>query len=690
MRQNLPNQDKLNYDRIAHLTGASVALRAGYRKQPGFTDLLVRVSGAKGWLLWLLFVACLGAMTAAPAVASHFKGGQITYEDQQGGTYLVTFKSYWRSNAVGSVNPAYSGDHVKESVLATVSYTILPDGITTEVVQRQTVTWAQPGLYTISWTSCCRLRGGSNFQEGSIGLFAAVNYNPEQPSSSAQFYDLPLFNFTSSVPLRFSFNSIDPEGHGQEYVLSTPHGTKDNLYSRMIETGFGVSETGEIFWENPQKGIWLVNVKLSEKIDGQFTGAYVFRDFMLYVSEESNTAPVFAAISAKEVPEESLLLFEVRATDAEGQAVKLRANGVPLGKGATFEQTVFESTAAGTFSWTPPKGAKGRYTIQFTATDNASFALSSQITVSIEVTACQAQLLTLGTLDEVCVNAAAFALDDPFGSGTFFGPGMVGGIFSPAQAGVGTHIITCTYTEGNCTHVSTQEITVIPAPVADAGPDRSIFAGYGRPAYVVLEATVGDTDSPAIRWSNGSVASSIKVWPVQTTTYTLSVTGSNGCTTEDEVTVQVQDISCGQSKDMVQLCLDGNTLCVTQGAVATYLARGAVLGPCGSRQIDSGQDRLVQEEEKHEIAFFSVYPNPMESQHATVAFMLDREVPYTVEVYSLQGVRIARLEEGLGQPRRLYQIPLNAGLLPSGLYLTRLVAGDQVQHLKVINAQGLR
>src|SRR6478672_4805185 len=48
-------------------------------------------------------------LISVASYASHYKGGQITYENLGGGTYKVTVKSYWRSTLPGSVAPSYSG-----------------------------------------------------------------------------------------------------------------------------------------------------------------------------------------------------------------------------------------------------------------------------------------------------------------------------------------------------------------------------------------------------------------------------------------------------------------------------------------------------------------------------------------------------------------------------------------------------
>lgn len=68
----------------------------------------------------------------------------------------------------------------------------------------------------------------------------------------------------------------------------------------------------------------------------------------------------------------------------------------------------------------------------------------------------------------VCINAAPFALSGglPIG-GTYFGVGVTGGVFNPASAGIGTHIIAYTTQNANaCRDTVFRSISVSPLPVA--------------------------------------------------------------------------------------------------------------------------------------------------------------------------------------------------------------------------------
>jgi hypothetical protein len=62
-------------------------------------------------------------------------------------------------------------------------------------------------------------------------------------------------------------------------------------------------------------------------------------------------------------------------------------------------------------------------------------------------------------LDEPCTDLIA----NPVG-GSWSGPGVVGAQFCPQIAGVGTHVVTYTYTIGECVFVVTGVMTVNPLP----------------------------------------------------------------------------------------------------------------------------------------------------------------------------------------------------------------------------------
>lgn len=224
----------------------------------------------------------LGLMSNG-AIASHFKGGYFSYNYLGEGKYEILITGYWDKSEVGYIAPRYEGYPTKEDSPETLSQTLLEDGETIEHVQRQIVTWSKPGVYKIYWRSCCR-EEGSNFGHNFMGLYAAVNYTPEAPSSSPQFFDDRSFDFNSKQRINYSLQMEDPEGHEQDFSLELPFGLSANVYDRMLESGFQLTANGKIIWEDPLEGSWLLNIRLREKINGVYTGAYIDREIIIKVN----------------------------------------------------------------------------------------------------------------------------------------------------------------------------------------------------------------------------------------------------------------------------------------------------------------------------------------------------------------------------------------------------------------------
>lgn len=336
------------------------------------------------------------------AVASHFKGGYITYTYAGGGQYHILTKGYWHKDEVGSIILRYEGTPKIDNSPRTVSKTLLPDGETVEHVQKQVVTWSKPGTYVAYWRTCC-WDSGSNFNNNLAGVFATINYNPEVPSSSPRFTNFPFFNFTAGQPVSYRIGMEEPDGHEQEYTLVAPYNATADVYKELLESGFQLQKDGTILWENPIEGEWLVNVKLREKINGSFTGAYISWEIILHVgSAHGNRAPDFVPIQAKAVKVGGSLSFQIEASDAEGQVVKLTAYGTTFDQGATFTQTEQDRIAKGVFTWSPPQDAFGTYQVQFLATDNQAHALSSQLNVEITVVECNMFATNYSVLTNPC------------------------------------------------------------------------------------------------------------------------------------------------------------------------------------------------------------------------------------------------------------------------------------------------
>ena len=87
--------------------------------------------------------------------------------------------------------------------------------------------------------------------------------------------------------------------------------------------------------------------------------------------------------------------------------------------------------------------------------------------------------------------------------------------------------------------------------------------------------------------------------------------------------------------------------------------------------------------DKSQSASLGIYPNPFQ-QTATVTFSVPETVDARVEVYSTGGVVVLPLFSGKAAANREYKLDLNALNLTTGLYLCRLIYGNNIIDRKIM------
>ncbi|MCC7399903.1 MAG: PKD domain-containing protein [Chitinophagaceae bacterium] len=184
------------------------------------------------------------------------------------------------------------------------------------------------------------------------------------------------------------------------------------------------------------------------------------------------------------------------------------------------------------------------FTIQYVAYSGITCVSTVTQTVTLSAT----PELKFDSLREVCSNGPAFQISQVHlinslpGSGTFSGPGTSpSGIFNPGTSGAGVQTIRYTYSGTNgCSNYIEQIIRVNPTPVANAGPDKVVLEG----GFVTLTPAVYQGIAVAYSWTpatglNNPNISNPAASPTEDITYTLTVTSDKGCTTSDQVYVEV-------------------------------------------------------------------------------------------------------------------------------------------------------
>ncbi len=123
-----------------------------------------------------------------------------------------------------------------------------------------------------------------------------------------------------------------------------------------------------------------------------------------------------------------------------------------------------------------------------------------------------------------------------------------------------SYILTLTNADG-CSAIDSLMVTVLPLPLADAGPDQVICEGQ--------QATLTGTGGALYQWSTGDNISSILISPVSTTTYSLTVTDANNCTAIDVTMVTVNPLPSANAGPNVFI-VGGGTATLTATGGGTY------------------------------------------------------------------------------------------------------------------------
>jgi len=95
-----------------------------------------------------------------------------------------------------------------------------------------------------------------------------------------------------------------------------------------------------------------------------------------------------------------------------------------------------------------------------------------------------------------------------------------------------TYVATITNTLAGCTATAAFMISTLPLPSVSAVSSSTLLC-IGQSASLAASGAV------SYNWSNGSTATVVTVQPIATTVYTLSGTGSNGCTAKVTITEMV-------------------------------------------------------------------------------------------------------------------------------------------------------
>jgi len=197
------------------------------------------------------------------------------------------------------------------------------------------------------------------------------------------------------------------------------------------------------------------------------------------------------------------------------------------------------ASGANTYSWSPATGlnttlgstvfANPSVSTTYTVTGTSSLGCSSVATIPVSLFSQPS--VSFSPLSAVCLTTSPFSLTGglPLG-GVYSGVGVSSGIFNPSIAGVGSHLITYTFTDGNgCSALATQSISVTGFPSASISP-----AG---PISLCLSSSVNLSTISGYNylWSTGATTQTINVNSAGN--YSVVVSDNSGCSATSSTVV---------------------------------------------------------------------------------------------------------------------------------------------------------
>jgi hypothetical protein len=250
-----------------------------------------------------------------------------------------------------------------------------------------------------------------------------------------------------------------------------------------------------------------------------------------------------------------------------------------------------------------------------------------------------------------------------------------------------------------CSASTTIDITQPAQLTVNAGPDETVFFGYGPMECADLSATAaGGTTAYSYSWtstaSGGGMGSTLTACPTSNEVYTVSVVDANGCTATDELSICVVDVICyagNSSIQKVQMCqvppgnpANAHTICIDASAVPAHLAIGCQLGECGELAAACSGSAAKSLETEELAAALVAYPNPSENT-TTVSVTLTKGGNYSVEMFDMMGKLVKTVYAGSFEDYENLEFDVDMTNLQTGVYMISVSNGDQkIENIRVM------
>ncbi|MFC2111442.1 T9SS type A sorting domain-containing protein, partial [Bacteroidota bacterium] len=474
------------------------------------------------------------------AVAFTLTGGSPT-----GGTYSGTGVS------AGSFNPAIAGVGTH-----TITYTYTNGNSCTNSTTKTIVVNALPTVTLTSFNSVCidaasfTLSGGS--PSGGTYSGTGVSAGSFNPATAGVGTHTITYTYTDGNTCTNSITKTIVVNALPNLSLANFNAVCVNAASFTLSGG---SPSGGTY---SGTGVSIGSFNPATAGVGTHTITYT------YTNGNSCTNSTTKTIMVNALPTVTLTSFNSVCVDAASFTL---SGGSP--SGGTYSGT---GVSSGSFS--PSIAGAGTHTITYSFTDGNGCANSATKTIVVNAL----PTVTLASFNAVCIDAASFTLSggSPSG-GTYSGTGVIAGSFNPATAGVGTHTITYTYTDGNiCTNSATKTIVVNAIPTVTLASFNAVCVDAASFTLIGGSPSGGTYSGTGVSTGSFNPATA----GVGTHTITYTYTDGNSCTNSTTKTIAVNALPNLSLANFNAVCVDAVAFTLTGGSPTggTYSGTGVSLG----------------------------------------------------------------------------------------------------------------
>lgn len=393
----------------------------------------------------------------------------------------------------------------------------------------------------------------------------ANKYPCVTPVSTCSFSGtLPNYDEIPATHKNFIYQGAIPNGWGQS-LRRFPDGgawqTNQGTPAASITAGYcndvcatlgssscdGTATVNPVGGTGPYTYLWNDSqMQMTQTATGLCEGTY-----QVTVTDANSVTGVFSVEITNFVPTVTLAIQDEICVNSPAFTI---TGALPVpGPG---QLGVYSGAGVSNGSFDPAVAGEGMHVITYVFTDENACINDVTGIDSIKVNPLPTPTIT-NFDSEYCVSAAAITPTLTPTGGTLSGTGVTGGQFSPNTAGVGTHTLTYSYTDGNgCSNTTTEQILINPLPVVSITGVASSYCLSETPISLTFSPAGGTLSGPGV--VNNEFVPSVAGIGNHTITYTA--TDANSC--ENSTTAVINVVASPAPTFVIQ-----PTICDYQGAI---------------------------------------------------------------------------------------------------------------------------